>query len=169
MSPAWHVAASASLAGGVAAIGGDIRAVGATFLAGTALDADHLLDYYLNRSGKFTVRRFLAICNQYRLRRLFLFAHSLELIIPAILAAFMLDSPLWLRGAALSIGVHMAMDLYANGMYPKAYFLSWRIAVGFDFRRAIAWLPQSGLEYWGSYRAFMKGKPDKRGTRRTPA
>jgi len=160
MSPQKHAAVSAVMALGVGVIGGDAIAVTATFLAGTAIDVDHLMDFFLNRQGRFTISRFVSVCNQYRLSRIYLFAHSLELIIPLVLAAFILDAPLWVRGAALGVVVHMAMDLYGNGLYIKAYFLSWRIAVGFNFLRAVAWLPQSGLDYWGSYRAFLRGKPE---------
>ena len=167
MSPGRHAAVSAILAGGVGIFGRDPLAAFATFVAGTAIDIDHLGDYFLNHSGRFTVSRFLLVCNQYRLRRIFLFMHSLELIIPMIICAFLFDSPLWVKGAAAGVAVHMAMDLYGNGLYPKAYFLSWRLAVGFDFHRAVAWLPASGLDYWGSYRSFLRGKPAKAG--RKPA
>ena len=123
----------------------------------------------LNHSGKFSITRFVTVCNQYRLRKFFLVAHSLDLIIPLVLAAFIFPAPLWVRAASTGIVVHMAMDLYGNGLYPKAYFLSWRIFSRFDFRRAVSWLPESGLEYWGSYGAFLRGRPDKSPGRRAPA
>jgi len=163
MSPGRHAAVSAVLAAGVGVFGGDPATALATFVGGTAIDADHLADYFLNHQGKFSVSRFVKLCNQYRLRRIYLFAHALELLIPLILAAFILDTPLWIRGAALGVGVHMLMDLHGNGLHPRAYLLTWRIWAGFDFRRAVAWLPESGLNYWGSYRAFIRGIPEKRG------
>jgi hypothetical protein len=163
MSPGRHAVASAAVGAGIGFIWRDPVAAMAAVLAGTLIDADHLLDYFLNHAGRFTVYRFVTFCNQYRLRKFYLLAHSLDLIIPAVVAAFMFPSPLWVRGAAGAVALHMAMDLYGNGLYIKAYFLSWRILAGFDFRRAVAWLPESGLEYWGSHAAFLRGKPAKAG------
>lgn len=161
MSPGRHALVSVALSSGTFAVTRDIPAAAAVFLGGTAIDLDHLFDFFLNRGGRFTPNRFVRVCEQFRLGKFFLFLHSLEWIIPFVVLAFALPLPLWVRGLAVGLGVHMALDLRGNGMHPWAYFLSFRIAKRFNSRACVDRLPRSGMEYWGSMRAYRRGIPDK--------
>jgi len=166
MSPGRHALASAVLAAGTAVVTHDAAATAMVLVGGTVIDLDHLVDFFLNRSGKFTPNCFVQMCEQYRLTRFYLLMHSLEWILPFIAASFLLHWPLWVRGLALGLGLHMALDLWGNGIKTRAYLLSYRVARGFDSRDFILWLPKSGLEYWGSVRAFMKRRPEGPKSRR---
>lgn len=159
MSPGRHLAVSSALALGCGWAFRSPEAAGAAFLAGTALDFDHLLDFKLNRSGRLTPARLLRQCNEYRFDRLYLVLHSLEAAGAFAAWAFLAGGPVWAQAAAVSLAVHMMMDAVGNGMNAGAYFLSYRIAVGFESRKLVARLPPEAMAYWGSYANYRRRRP----------
>jgi len=162
MSPGKHAVASGLIAAGTGVLFGSPAAGAAAFVAGTLIDLDHFFDYALNRLGPFGVRKFVRLCVQYRLDRFYLLAHSFELLIPFLVLAFWPGSPVWLKGAGIGVAVHMAMDLSGNGLRLSAYFLTYRICKGFDARSFVLRLPREALDYWGSFEAYMRGRPGRR-------
>ncbi len=160
MSPGWHAASSAALATGAWFMWRDPVACASAFVAGTALDIDHLGDYLLNRQGPFRLRRFVVACEQYRLKKFFFFAHSLEWIVPALVCVLAFQVPPWIRAAGLGLALHMVLDLAGNGVVPQAYLVSYRLAKGFDARAFVWWLPRGGLRYWGTMAAYRRGMPE---------
>ncbi len=168
MSPGTHLGASlAAGIGAYAALGSWQTGAGA-LIAGVVLDLDHLADYALNPLGRFRVRKFLQVCNQYRLKRFYLFAHSLEWIIPFLFLVWAWPAPDFLVGAAAGLALHMGMDMAGNGMRIQAYFLLYRLYHGFDPRKMLFRLPSGGLAYWGSFAAFMRGRPEGPEVRKRP-
>lgn len=163
MSPGRHVLVSGLVATGCGALWHSPAAAVAAFVAGTAIDVDHFIDFHLNRMGPFSVPRFIDVCSGFRLRRLYLLAHSLEWILPFLAWVAVLPGPRWLQAAGLGLGVHMFMDLIGNGMWPQAYFLSYRIAHRFDPLRCIFQLPQEAVEVWGDLHRWRAGMLAGRG------
>jgi len=159
VTPGRHAAVSGLLAAGCGFTYGAWAPALAAFAAGTCIDADHFLDFRLNRMGPFGPGRFVAACNEFRFRRFYLLAHALEWILPFLAWTAFGDAPDWARAAGLSLGAHIAMDLVGNGMRARAYFLSYRVMHGFDPRAFVLELPPTGLAYWGSLEAFRRGKP----------
>ena len=182
MMPSRHAAVSALLALGCGMTYRSPAAAVAVFMGGTAIDADHLLDFWLNEipasgrdefprpRGRFGLsrlhlllrswNRFVCMCKEYRFLRLYLLAHSWEWIVPFLAFTWAWPVPQWLKAAGLGVCSHMFMDVVGNGIGIKAYSLVYRIAVGFDARRMVWFLPPEGLAYWGSYPAYMRGIPE---------
>ncbi len=159
MTPGRHAAVSGLLAAGCGFTYGAWEPAVAAFVAGTCLDADHLVDFKLNRLGRFTPRRFVRACNEFRFRRFYLLAHALEWILPFLVWTALAPVAPWVRAAGLGLGAHMVMDLAGNGMSVRSYFLLYRLAHGFDSRVFVLDLPPTGLAYWGSLDAFRRGRP----------
>ena len=157
MSPGRHVLVSGLVATGCGCLWRSPAAAAAAFVAGTAIDVDHFLDFSLNRMGPFSVRRFIDVCSGFRLRRLYLLAHSLEWIVPFLLWAALPSQPRWIQAAGVGLGLHMLMDLIGNGMLPQAYFLSFRIARRFDPLDCIFQLPAEAVAVWGDLPAWRRG------------
>ena len=157
MSPGRQVLVSGLVATGYGCLWRSPAAAAAAFVAGTAIDLDHLIDFHLNRSGPFTVRRFVDVCSGFRLRRLYLLAHSLEWIVPFLLWTAVPAQPRWVQAAGVGLGLHMAMDLIGNGMLPQAYLLSYRAACRFDPVRCIFQLPAEAVTVWGDLPRWRRG------------
>jgi hypothetical protein len=159
MTPSRHVAASAVLAAGCGLVWRSPEAVVAALAGGVLLDLDHLLDYTWNRAGPFTPRRFVRLCVQYRLRRLYLPLHSFEWLVPFCLAAWWFPAPPWARASSLGLILHMGMDVAGNGMAFPAYAFLYRWRHSFDARALVLRLPPEGIAWWGSLAAFRRGRP----------
>ncbi len=166
MKPDRHLAASVVLATGCWIVWESPAVAAAALVGGTVVDVDHLLEFRLNRAGRFTVRRFVRLCNEYRLAKLHLVLHSLEWILPFTAWAFWFGGAPWARAAALGLVLHMAMDFVGNGMRAGAYFFLYRSAYGFDSRKLVVRLPNEALAYWGSFKDYMKRKPRRRSPRK---
>jgi len=157
-----HAVVSAALAAGCGLAWNSAAAAAGAFAGGTLLDIDHLLDYRWNRVGPFEVRRFVRFCNQYRLRKYYLFLHSFEWLVPFCLVAWLAGAPPWMQAAAVGLVVHIAMDIHGNGMRLSAYFFLFRVRRGFDSRAFVLRLPPEAIRWWGSLEAYRKGRPEKR-------
>ena len=168
MTSGRHAAVSAAIAVLCGVADGSGISAAAAFVGGTALDVDHLADYFLNRAGKFTVGRFRLMCEQYRMRRFYLFAHTLEWILPFGAWVAFAGGPPWLISAALGLLFHILLDAMGNGIRVHSYSLAYRVLKGFDSRCFVVWLPRTGLEYWGSLKAFMRGRPEGKARRTGP-
>ena len=156
MSPGRHVFVSGLVAWGCAETLGPAPAV-AAFAAGTVIDLDHLLDWRLNRMGRFTPRRFVDACMRFELRKFYLLAHALEWIVPFLVWALAGDVSPVVRAAGLGLLAHILMDLCGNGTTPLAYSLLNRWRHGFEARRLVVSLPPMALERWGSLAAYRRG------------
>jgi hypothetical protein len=161
MTPGRHVLASGLVAVACGSLWHSRGAAAAAFIAGTAIDIDHVIDYRLNGMPPFTVPRFLDACNRFRLRRFYLVLHSLEWILPFLAWTATAGGAPWIKAAGLGLGVHMAMDLLGNGMRVPAYFLTVRAAAGFDARQFVYQLPPEALATWGSLDAWREAGPPR--------
>jgi len=161
LTPDRHLAVSGLLALGCGMTWRSPEAAVVALAAGTALDLDHLLDYSWNRSGRFTPARFVRMCAQFRLDRLYLLAHSLEWIIPFLAWSWLAEGPAWLKAAGLGLGSHIFMDMAGNGMRPMTYFFLYRWRAGFDSRKLVGLLPPEAIAYWGSYEAYLERRRKK--------
>lgn len=156
MSPDRHAVVAALTAWGCAEIWGPGPAA-AAFAAGTLIDLDHLLDWKLNRMGRFTPRRFVDACVRFELPKFYLFAHALEWMVPFIAWALLGDVSPAVRAAGLGLLGHLLMDLCGNGTSPLAYSLIWRWRQGFEARRLVVMLPPAARARWGSLAAYRRG------------
>ncbi len=167
MSPVAHAGVSTLVALAAGETWGPAAAV-AAFAGGTVIDVDHFLDWRWNRMGRFTVRRFVSRCMQFRLPRFYLVAHAGEWIVPFLLWAWLdATSPL-VKGFAAGLLSHACMDLLGNGLRLPAYLLTYRWWHGFDSRRLVSRLPAGGVAWWGSERAWRLGRREPVRSRQAP-
>ena len=135
MRPSFHLAASLPTAGMIQLYTGSWACASACLLAGVLIDVDHFFDLAVNHPP----HRFLSFFQIMRdcdLRRIFLLAHSWELL--ALLWAVALSSHgCLLLGTAAGITVHMLCDQFTNPVHWWTYFLIPRIAVGFKKERVL--------------------------------
>jgi len=97
--------------------------------AGILIDLDHLVDYYLQQPPTIKVRVIYDWFIKRRFEFIFLFLHSLELLVVLWtgISVFRLGIP-WI---ALAVGLsqHMIFDIIFNRgkLYSYTYFLSFRL------------------------------------------
>ena len=137
MKPIPHVAVSTVVSIAVAIYFKSTICGVSSFLAGVLIDLDHLYDYY--REHGFTLNPMAVYrgCVEMDLTRIYLFLHSYELltILWISISVFSL-SKLWI---AFAIGVtqHLIFDQIFNPIDKCGYFLSYRIAKGFDITKIL--------------------------------
>lgn len=162
MGPERHVAVSSLLALGCGMVYHSPVAALAAFVGGTLIDVDHLLDYTWNRLGPFTIGRFVRMCGEFRIDKLYLLLHSFEWLLPLLIWAYLVDGPSWIKAGGLGLGSHILMDVLGNGMRLHGYLLTYRVVCRFDSRKLIYALPPSAQDYWGSYAAYLRRKPARK-------
>ena len=134
MKPSHHVVISAAVTSLFALWVRSWPALAACFLSGILIDIDHHLDYWFNEK-KFPFRyrdlvEFCSIENKNR-GKLYLIFHSYELLFLFWWAVLYLQlGVIWL-GMAIGLTVHMLFDQLFNPLKRFAYFLTYRILVGF--------------------------------------
>jgi hypothetical protein len=132
--PKWHILASAILAVMVFKVTNSPAAAVACFISGTAIDLDHVLDYYLY-SGRLSLNP-SEISGFYQdFGKVIVVLHSYELLVVGAVAAYMLEANLLFVGAATGFMGHMLMDTLAYEMKPQSYFLVYRVINGFELRK----------------------------------
>jgi hypothetical protein len=125
-----HMAVSGVISAGVYAASRSVIVAGTSFLAGFLIDLDHIIDYWLTHPWRFNVRHFFVTCEEYRLKSIYLFLHSWELIIMLCLLSYVSRSAVAL-GLMLGFVHHLVLDQIFNYVYPAGYFFIYRWKVGF--------------------------------------
>lgn len=104
-----------------------------SFLAGVFIDLDHFIDYYLNYgfTYKIKMKEFYEVFDEIKLPKIYVFLHSFELLIVFWILIFLI--PLGRIYLAVAIGMtqHIFLDQIYNPVFPRAYFLSYRLLNGF--------------------------------------
>ncbi len=108
---------------------GSIFASFLCFSAGFFIDGDHLMDFWIYK-GKITFS--MEIFHEFykSFGKIYIFAHSLELLIPLALITFYYP----LYGTALLTGFlsHIISDYLAYDMHPLSYFITYRLIRRFN-------------------------------------
>lgn len=103
-----------------------------SFLSGTLVDADHLLDFWREYGLRADLRRIFAVCHGHRLRRAVLFLHAWEWFFAGLLAARLTEWNPVVSGTAIGLGFHLVLDQVANRPEPAGYWFFWRLRRGFS-------------------------------------
>ena len=134
MGPIAHAAISAPLSVAVWAVTGDIAAGAATFIAGTLIDADHLVDYIAARGLRFDLRSIRTGSYFKETGRALVPLHSYEVVILVTLLAALGFGQALALGIAVGAGVHLACDLAFYRFSPLCYSLAYRLGTSFSLR-----------------------------------
>ena len=104
------------------------------FVVGVFIDADHFLDFYLNKgfSLKFNLMNFYKTCVEYKLTKFYFILHSFELLIILWLIIIAYPTNLILWGIAIGMTQHLILDIIFNRIGLKGYFLSYRLIKNFE-------------------------------------
>lgn len=107
----------------------DIFASFLCFFAGFFIDGDHLIDFWIYK-GKIIFSREIFHEFYKRFGKIYIFGHSLELLVPLALITFYYP----VYGAALLIGFlsHVISDYLTYDMHPLSYFMTYRLIRGFN-------------------------------------
>ena len=108
-----------------------------SFITGVFIDLDHLYDYYREHGFTLNMMDVYRGCSEMNLSKAFLFLHSYELIAFFWVLVLIFSLPnIWIA-AAIGLTQHIIFDQIFNPMYKYGYFLSYRIAKGFDIDKII--------------------------------
>ncbi len=135
MKPASHIAISSALGAFIYMSLGSLPASASCLLGGVLIDIDHLVDYFVYAGAHFRVHEFVEACHEHRLKRLYLFFHSYELLGLLILITYLSGWNMVLLGLSVGTSAHLLCDQIVNGRKYKTrtyfYFLLFRISRGF--------------------------------------
>ncbi|HHT9126216.1 MAG TPA: hypothetical protein ACFYD6_10415 [Candidatus Brocadiia bacterium] len=136
MRPFKHFVVSTISGAVVYSLTGALSPSIACFLTGWLIDVDHFYDYIKVNVWIFSVKRFLNHFDRLHPAPLgthfYFFFHAHELAIILILTCFLSKLNLTLSFATLGYIIHLLSDQFTNGVSPLAYFLTYRVAKGFD-------------------------------------
>ena len=150
MRPREHALISAAIAGLSFLSTKSASVAAATFLAGFAIDADHLIDYsaYLLTSGvrstkaaKFSDGSFYRHWGKFGI----LF-HSYELLLPLWAFASISGNIALASWVSLSFVTHLILDQLSYPLHPLIYFFTFRLKKGFQFDSLVS--PQGRKNRW---------------------
>lgn len=99
--------------------------------AGILIDVDHILDYYIQEGVTLKLKNIYRWCSETRLRFLFIFFHSFELILLFWLAISKFGLGIFWTAFAIGLTQHLLLDIFFNPLYSYSYLLSYRIFRGF--------------------------------------
>lgn len=128
-----HLIASTVISGCLYAATRSPEVAAGSFIGGVFIDADHVLDYWIQHPFRMDLAHFFATCEEYKLKKTYLFAHSFELLPLLALLVYFTGSP-WITGFALGWSQHILLDYFNNYTTPLGYFLTYRAAKGFGIR-----------------------------------
>lgn len=131
MSPKRHVLVSAALGGALFYATHSASSGIACFLAGTAIDVDHLYDYFRHKGFRLSVEDFLLGRYFTETGRHFIWLHSYELVLLLLASWFFFQlSQLWI-GISVGLLSHLLCDQFTNSVHPLSYFLCYRVSNDF--------------------------------------
>lgn len=110
-------------------------AVPVALISGFFIDTDHLIDYFIYRRGKFSLKEFLSGKTFDLSGKLYLFFHGFEFAIILAVIGLLVPHLSWLFfSLALSNLFHLIYDTVSNKPVWPAYFFTYRIAKKFDHK-----------------------------------
>lgn len=109
----------------------------ASFIAGIFIDVDHFLDYYLNKGFSLDIIDFYRTCVNRKLTKIYIFFHSLELLIFFWLIAILYPSNLIWWGITIGVSQHLIFDGLVNELAPAGYFFAYRLIKKFDLKQFV--------------------------------
>lgn len=137
MMPKWHILTSAVLSVIIFKVTGSFSAAVVCFAAGTVIDIDHVLDYYLY-SGRLSlsVPEISGFYPQFG--KVFVFLHSYELLLAGAVVAYLLQAQVLFMGAVVGFMGHLLLDTAGYEMKALSYFPVYRVFCGFRVERLCA-------------------------------
>ncbi|MDD5432986.1 MAG: hypothetical protein PHO70_08425 [Candidatus Omnitrophica bacterium] len=133
MKPVGHIVCTAVVSSVVYLFFKSFSAFVISFVSGVLIDVDHIFDYYLQERPTLKLREIYSWCINKRFSLLFLFFHSLELIVLLWVIVYVFKLGVFWIAFSIGITQHMILDLIFNRaeIHSYSYFLSYRLLKGF--------------------------------------
>lgn len=117
-----------------------------TFLSGIFIDLDHFIDYFYTEGKiKIDIKDFFYKCDNFQLKKAFLFLHSYEMIVLLMILTFLYPGNNFILGFTIGYISHLLLDIIYNFSLNilkgkdkfLLYFLTYRILKKFEFKKYI--------------------------------
>ena len=103
----------------------------ACFLSGIFIDLDHVLDFYIFKKNLPRSYKELKDFCLDPSGKIYLFLHSYELMAFLWVVVFCFKPSVLFVGLLFGMSVHLLLDQLTNAIYPLAYFIFYRLKLGF--------------------------------------
>ncbi len=138
MRTADHIYISASISLFVYAAYGEIGPAITSFLVGTLIDLDHIVDYLYAHGKKWDWKKIKGAHHEHHSGKLYIPLHSYELLLLYFFLTLSPDLTPWRVGVTLSVLVHFFCDQIFNPHRKfSTYFLISRIIHKFDANKIL--------------------------------
>ena len=97
-----------------------------TFIAGTMIDIDHFLDFYLHQPFTLNLKKIYAAHESRVLPKAYIILHSYELFAALWLAIYFFSLGRYWQAAAIGFTQHFILDIITNPVHTLGYFLTYR-------------------------------------------
>lgn len=134
MGPIAHAVISAPLGVAVWVTTGDVAAGAVTFVAGTLIDADHLVDYISARGLRLDLESIRTGSYFKETGRALVPLHSYEVVILVTLLSALWFGHALAFGIAVGAMVHLACDVAFYRFSPLCYSLAYRVGTSFSLK-----------------------------------
>lgn len=105
-----HLATSLPLAGAAYLATGSLGAVAGILLGGVLIDADHLLEFWIDTPYRLNLRQFFRYGNSGTNTKIIVFLHSYELLFILVALAHLTGHAGFFLGTAAGMALHIALD-----------------------------------------------------------
>ncbi len=138
MRTSGHIVVSASVAIFTYATFGELAPAITSFLVGTLIDLDHIIDYIYAHGKKWDWKKVNGAHHEKISGKLYVPLHSYELLLLFFLLTLNPDLTPWRVGITLSVLAHFLCDQFCNpGRKFSTYFLIHRIIHKFDTKKVL--------------------------------
>lgn len=131
-----HLAISLVAAAGFYALTRSAPLVLSFLTAGVLLDLDHWVDYWAEYGKRFDIRHFFEAVLHKEFRKAYLFLHAWEGVLLSGALTWWSGWNAYWAGLTLGWGLHLLLDQLCNSARPWTYFLLWRGAGRFAYKRS---------------------------------
>ncbi len=126
-----HIICSLAISGIIYFVFKSLALFFVSLAAGVLIDIDHILDYYIQEGVTFKIKNIYRWCAEMKLRFLFIFFHSFELIFLFWVIIYKFKLGIFWIVFAVGLTQHFMLDILFNPIHSYSYFLSYRIMRGF--------------------------------------
>jgi hypothetical protein len=115
-----------------------------SFLSGIFIDLDHLIDYFYTEGKiRIDIKDFFYKCENFKLKKAFLFLHSYEIIVLLVVLNFLFSESKFILGFTIGYMTHLLLDISYNFSLNILrgkdkyflYFLTYRILKKFELKK----------------------------------
>lgn len=132
MKLSGHVVVSSVIAVTIFLVSRNLILALSSFLAGILIDLDHFWDYLRSEGLKFDLKDFFYKCDNFQLKKFYLFLHSFELLPVLGIFTYLDNHNHLIVGTLIGFSQHLFLDQIFNRAELLGYFFFYRWRKGFS-------------------------------------